>query len=1133
MERGLRKLWGETAEGSRKHYGPDRRGNLGVAVIGLLLLLGSLSAQAQSPCEKLGQREQQPGAYLFVIDHSGSMTTKGESGRSRWEEIQQNLVEVVDKVPLETEIWILVFDSELWDPLSLQINNERDREALKERIRTAWKKPGGKTAYYHALVTACQKAERMSRDTPLRYITIMAFSDGKDTASGPRAEQKFNQLQGRLRTLNANCKVIEIYDTEKTPAPWLPIRLVGTRAVLENPSLPEEDRPTVRMCIDYWDSMEGELRGKPLKVRFDPKGGPVQAHVEGTYRLKQGTMEVQLVVDNPDELKATEAYRGKLKIDYPDVPGYQVVAEGGDEVALHFKESDEPPPIEVVAPRTGGAEPGGAFPVGKEILFKVSTTPGAEVTWNFGDDNSKTGHTVHYAYQGENTADGKRIPYSVTVRAEEDPRIGPSRKTFDVSVVDAGVGISPLESPVYAGIPHKFTCTGRGPLTDYRWIIDDTEYDGAGADGTGIVHAFSTAREDHTLRVVASVEGLNAVVQSPEVRVAVGPPPKLTLAFPADPSRHVFGENIDCLAQVAGPVERVRWTVRRAGEDAVVSKATQGVHERDGTEESRYQLTLPERLAAHEDPTKVSEFTLTASAEFGDEVTAAISELPENLRRGIRPSETVKLLLTPLGRALKIVSPDETDWFFDTDNFTRQVQFRAQVAGADVREVDWRLVRTEGEGEEAIARTTAGVADRAEGRFASWSFTFDEEHLQTGRVREPVRVVAEAVLPEGTPTAPPSDSMQARIGYDPNIPLEVSGPVHANFTEQTEAPVEFHVRWGQPVGEVQWQFGDAKAIVRKGRRITHTFEKCGQYSVKATVAGRDATEHADSASIDITFVKPQAKPVLRHNGKEVSEVEAGSTVTLDDKSTGDVIERLWSIYRLKPGTDEVAETICEDDSRRSVTLETVGAYRIELRVVGPPRREGQRAEDVESMEFGVTEPARWFLFFLATALGLLGFGCLWYVFSGNEPRQWRLKHGENEDKIVLSRSVADYWSSIRKRATIPMAELFSLSDYWRSGGGMNTDLILTRINRGRGRVDGNLRPSSEGEMTVTWEEIKSTEKEKTYRLEDAGAPPEERYREVYFCLVKDMRTVKRDVFARAAAVVGLAAWIGMAYGIFC
>ena len=280
--------------------------------------------------------------------------------------------------------------------------------------------------------------------------------------------------------------------------------------------------------------------------------------------------------------------------------------------------------------------------------------------WDFGDGTSATGLEIQHVY---NTP-GDR---AVTVSVEADPRIGPTRKSLTIKIIDLGVSVDPVTGTLIEGAPRTFTATGRGPIERFEWVVDGQTFAGEkrsdGKPGTELAYAFQSPAR-HVVRVVGYAE--KAVVQSEERAVTVIEKPDVQIVSPQSGQILHFGAKTRFAAQVRGPVQDVLWTISRKGDTG-----------KPLTQSARPVVAMPSQR------TSELEFSFPdADTAFDAEVVAEARLSPEIALKSPTTTASIRVEYPPLTPKIEIEGTQPLP-------FDKPVQFH--VRGDGIRTVDWNF----------------------------------------------------------------------------------------------------------------------------------------------------------------------------------------------------------------------------------------------------------------------------------------------------------------------------------------------------------------------------------------------------------------------------------------------------------
>ena len=504
-------------------------------------------------------------AYLLMIDHSGSMQTQDQprgnelNAVTRWQVAKERAKEFLGSTPLKSDIWLVLFSDQPANIVKPPLETEEDREALLKLIDEQPEPKFAGTWLYHTLARLLELAQRLSEERDGRYISVLIFSDGKDyTSPPPWTKAKLEELFHQAVAKNDNLWVFfapigEEGTTSRDIAESPRVRDIGqyryllsierspSVVMLGNAATHPEQSFVLELTTtkDVWSRLEGET------VRFDFESDADQELVvqcTTSASLRKGPIPIQLRVTNAGSLEGDREYTGKLRIHYPALK--DSVVSAADFVQVMFQ-AGERPRIERRIP-----EDNRRFATGQPIQFKVITLRNADVTWEFGDGQTASGHDVSHVY---NTPGTRRVKLSVVA----DPRIGHAEQEFDLVIVDVGVSINPIHEIVVEGLPHRFTCTGRGDVQRYEWLIDGNVFDGRtprdAAEGQSEVTYTFQAPGSREMRVIGYAEGAK-----PESKMTVDVLPRPAITVPSGLTCS-FGRPAEFVLEAPEGFEEMTW----------------------------------------------------------------------------------------------------------------------------------------------------------------------------------------------------------------------------------------------------------------------------------------------------------------------------------------------------------------------------------------------------------------------------------------------------------------------------------------------------------------------------------------------------------------------------------------------
>jgi len=535
------------------------------AVVFSILVSGTAWSQcrniAKEPPNEIKSLPAPPPAYLMVLDHSGSMGLRTDSGRTRWEEMVERSVELIKTMALDgTYLWIAIFSA----PASrasiyeFTLNNETD---LIGAIKTIKDYPHpivgrGGTALYDTIDMAFESAASISERNPGKYVSVMVYSDGEDEHSTLKKrdmQEKWQEdiqrfphrrlflipLEGAQAPLNPSENIV-------IGNPKVPLSVQLSQNVIRLPCARSNPNPMIYLDFSSSQQVQGILSSIPktlcVKCKLIPDTiSGIEAELKfSEFELAMGRNELPVIIKNLAEAKGENRFR--LELEYPDLPRYWIMAP--KEISITFAEC-APPPIYSMWPQTGDS-----FMMGSNIWFRVDTILDVDIAWDFGDGEGGTGQMVMHAYR---EAGSKEV--SVTAKSPE----GATNKTAVIEVV-APMSVhlsSPQERNYFEGINYKFSCTGSGTIDHYEWVVNGVPI----ADQKGSDFSYSFPRGgSHTIQV-RGIAGNGASVYSPVVPISVTPLPVLIIRFPESGRELPPGEEVVFDAMATEPIRKVSFRI--------------------------------------------------------------------------------------------------------------------------------------------------------------------------------------------------------------------------------------------------------------------------------------------------------------------------------------------------------------------------------------------------------------------------------------------------------------------------------------------------------------------------------------------------------------------------------------------
>jgi len=525
--------------------------------------------------------EDVPGSYFLIIDHSGSMLqkiTKGpEKDRTRWDLMRARAAGFTERLPEHSKAWAGVFDApdpanpkrEWFHTFSEGLDTSEDRERLSTALKTfpepalangTWLREASKEALDQVAITGDRN--------PDAYMTVMVYTDGVDQGHGRSiAEMRKNggseiseeDIEGRLADLrkrHRNLNVVNVYRLgDESILDAHVIRLSTNRLQLVSPLvMPRQD---LELRFAFRDDQTIQLEGRPLNLKLestDP-GRPLPLKISGgPFRLKNGV--VKIGVEKNGDWPAGQDVRARLTVEYPKIEGVFLVPEGGNSVDLLIQGAEKPG-IRDLLPEDG------SFPVGREISFSLTTLPGCETEWNFGDGGAAHGNPVKHRFEEP----GQR---TVSVKVT-DPRTHlVAEGQIHLKLAELKLMLNPLPSNVVPGTEVKLTAAGVGKFRLFEWNISGRKYKGVpladGGNGTSLTIPFDRPGQ-FDVSVIGEGES-GGRVETEITPLVVKEIPAIRLSSPAPGESLYFGSTRELRAEVEGvEANQVRFELSADGKE--------------------------------------------------------------------------------------------------------------------------------------------------------------------------------------------------------------------------------------------------------------------------------------------------------------------------------------------------------------------------------------------------------------------------------------------------------------------------------------------------------------------------------------------------------------------------------------
>ncbi|MDB4736198.1 PKD domain-containing protein [Planctomycetota bacterium] len=981
------------------------------SLLGAFLAVAGLlgSARAEEPVDS--------AAYLLVIDHSGSMNTK--SRPTRWEAMVDRAVSFLEQAPLESLIWIAVFDQSAKDMTVTErvLNSDDDRKKLIRHLKRQ-RRPQGGTALYDTLAVAFDYADTLSAKTPGRYVSVMVYTDGEDRNSKSTREQiqaRFGKLVGR--NTNVWCFLTPLVDgldpamapggnvVVGSPKRPVPVRLRPGTLQLGTPS-----RGPLPIELELVVSPEAEATFTgPATVRWE---GAFDASLSPSeIPIRPGPVQLTLTATDGSSLDAGNEYEGRVIVQWPTAA--KAILQGPSTIAVQFQPA-EPPRIQSVFPRAGAV-----VAVGEPIDFAVETLSGAAVQWDLLGDGTvvRKGARVRHTFTGKGQ-------YQVGITVTDPATDLRASTTVPIEAIDIGVGINPLSGPIFAGVPFRFSCTGRGGVDGFEWYVDGRKFAGMGKGGNELTYTFPDSGTV-SLRVLANHP--RARVESESLEVEIGVAPGLKLLSPQD------GASLDAMreqglrAAVEGPIETVKWTLL-AADGTILREATVPVD--DNSSES---------LLAH-------------SFEEGDAGTVQIQAVGIVAIEGApSPEAVVTAVVTPPGRSAALVRPAAGS----TLAAEEPVTFEVELEGPGFASVEWSA-RWNGSADIAIS----GGSSIEGGKRATWTPT-----LPAGGSGELI-VEAKTVLASGA--AAPTVTRSWNVTFP-----EVSASLSVDGGARFDDPVRFTLT-GEGLTRAVWSFGDGNEETTAALENQHIYGAYGRFTARIEVRGAGGKRRVIERLVDIPFEAPVATALMRVEGDETSSFSPDQVIDLVNTSSGHYVSALWTIDGVPLEADR--DTLLFDDEGR-------GDHILGLTVTAPRSADGAPpVQDRVEIPFRVVRYDH-ALFGLGATLLVALLGVLGRLLWGNAPARWKFSSAIpfdlEEDQTATPVRLKRYWSRWRAQARVPLDKLYLGNSVDRSRTltieprhGRGASLTFASLEYSERRADVGMSGSEVREQTenmMLWE----------------------------------------------------------------
>ncbi len=923
-------------------------------------LLGAQSSAAQDPVDS--------AAYLLVIDHSGSMDKKdNRNPLTRWELQVNRAVGFLENMPLESRVWIAVFS----EPASKATIIERlvvsgeDRKELIDLV-SGWKDddPRGGTALYDTLEMAFLRAERLSKDNPGRYISVMVYSDGDDSTDPRNTKRK--KLQRRFQKIVDGNKNVWMFLTPlvegmkppldsgprimvSEPKVAIPLKIQPASLQLASPSLGDLELTLEVMGSDK--SMK-TLGGANAQIRFEGQGFEASLS-PAEFSIEEGPKTFTLQSQESTTLSGDRNYSGRLVITWPEFDKYIIHAPV--EIAVGFQKV-EPPEITWTSPVSGNA-----FAAGRVIPFKVESLTGAKVRWDFYGDGSEIGegHQTSFTYPGA----GK---YKVGVTVTNPATGAFTRIQLDIEILDLSVTIDPLPSTVFADQEVNLRCTASEGISSFTWWVDGRPYNGKELP-------ISFKEGTHTVQV----EGAHprSVVQAKPLTFQVVGAPQVSLLNPPSGVDIVAGTPYSIKIETMGPLEAIRCVLRNSDTDEEIKE---------------YMVDVERSEAGAPIITKIQH---TFAEDGAQRVTVVVEgHMGKTILAGFTLEKSAEVTIVAPKRSVTMVSP-ASGMRLEVGG---EVTFEVEAIGPGVENVRFSAY-LDGKGS---AFASDMVKFDSSGR-ARWALPLSADADTRMRVR------AETLL-AGDIAGPSTEGVWDVVFPELIASMAITGGKRWND------PVKLEIM-GEGLTDVHWIYGDGNEERTSVMEASHNYNTWGSLTATAMITGAGGKTRKLERLVEIPYTAPNASISLMIGGLSVVTAEPDDILEFKSDSTGDFVTETWTLDG-EPLDPAKGNLIFTDEER--------GDHTLELLVTGPRGADGSEPFiDRAVLDFRVVRFDHG-LFFIGLAALLLLSGFLGRFLLGNGGRNWKVAVAcPSGEDFQMSYPVRKYWNRWTKRASLPVFKL--------------------------------------------------------------------------------------------------------------
>ncbi len=549
-----------------------------------LCALFGVSILSQAPAA------EDSGRYFLVLDHSGSMLTKinsgQESGRSRWEVLRDRASGFAGRLPEGANVWAGVFSArdpnlagDLTDPfagwltpVSGSFDDGNARDNFVARLQ-AFPEPGlaNGTWLNQAMMESLLKVEAAGQNDPEGYLTVLIYTDGMDQGHGRTTAEMIRnkgsictrtEVDAKIKLLKArhrNFNVVYVYRPgDESIMDAHVVRLTTNKIQLPSPLVAPEQ--SFDIDLRFKDDERLKLEGRPFKVSWLKTAEAPAPAIEitgGPFKMTNG--KVRINFRKSGDWPSGRDIRGSLKLEYPTLKDAFLVEEGGSVIDVLFQGA-EAPKISDLLPADGSL-----FPTGREISFSLSTLPGCEIEWSFGDGSSAQGESVKHRYDEPGS---KEI-----VARVKDPRTGLSAvEKFTITLTELRLNLDPLPVHVLPGEQVLLTAKATGDFREFFWDVAGRTYAGRprgdGIEGSEVKVAFE---RPGMVTIRAWGDGkMGGRAETQPASLSVREVPALRLTSPAPGEVLYFNSRRELRAEVDGvEANQIRFSLEVDGKPLV------------------------------------------------------------------------------------------------------------------------------------------------------------------------------------------------------------------------------------------------------------------------------------------------------------------------------------------------------------------------------------------------------------------------------------------------------------------------------------------------------------------------------------------------------------------------------------